>query len=109
MQVQKPQAIARYALSIETEELPADFYENYIKTINAVTADDILRAANNYFLLDNIRIVIAGKGSEVLLVWRNYAFQCFILTITETPLTNQFTNDELSGITAKRYFTSKLY
>jgi predicted Zn-dependent peptidase len=65
MQVQKPQAIARYALSIETEELPADFYENYIKTINAVTTDDILRAANNYFLLDNIRIVIAGKGSEV--------------------------------------------
>jgi zinc protease len=66
MQVQKPQAIARYALNIETEELPADFYENYIKTINAVTADDILRAANKYFLLDNTRIIIAAKGSEVI-------------------------------------------
>ncbi len=66
MQVQKPQAIARYALNIETEELPADFYENYIKTINAVTSDDILRAANKYFLLDNSRIVIAAKGSEVI-------------------------------------------
>ena len=66
MQVQKPQAVARYALNIETENLPENFYENYIKTINAVTADDILRAANKYFLLDNTRIVIAGKGSEVI-------------------------------------------
>ena len=66
MQVEKPQAIARYALNIETEDLPADFYENYIKTINAVTQDDILRAANKYFLLDNTRIIIAGKGSEVI-------------------------------------------
>jgi predicted Zn-dependent peptidase len=66
MQVQKPQAIARYALNIETEDLPADFYENYIKTINAVTPEDILRAANKYFLLDNTRIIIAGKGSEVI-------------------------------------------
>ncbi|MFV8341832.1 M16 family metallopeptidase [Flavobacterium sp. XS2P39] len=66
MQVEKPQAIARYALNIETEDLPADFYENYIKTINAVTPDDILRAANKYFLLDNTRIIIAGKGLEVI-------------------------------------------
>jgi len=66
MQVEKPQAVARYALNIETENLPVDFYENYIKTINAVTADDVLRAANKYFLIDNTRIVIAGKGAEVL-------------------------------------------
>lgn len=66
MQVQKPQAIARYALNIETEDLPSDFYEKYIKTINAVTPDDILRAANKYFLIDNTRIIISGKGSEVI-------------------------------------------
>jgi zinc protease len=65
MQVEKPQAVARYALNIETEKLPADFYEKYIQTINNVTADDVLRVANAYFLIDNIRIVIAGKGSEI--------------------------------------------
>ena len=65
MQVEKPQAVARYALNIETEKLPADFYEKYIQTINDVTADDVLRVANIYFLIDNIRIVIAGKGSEI--------------------------------------------
>ena len=66
MQVEKPQAVARYALNIETEELPKDFYENYIKTINAVTPEDVLQAANKYFLIDNTRIIIAGKGAEVI-------------------------------------------
>lgn len=66
MQIEKPQTIARYALNIETENLSPDFYENYIKSINAVTADDILRVANKYFLIDNTRIIITGKGSEVL-------------------------------------------
>lgn len=66
MQVEKPKSVARYALNIETEDLPTDFYENYIKTINAVTPDDILKAANKYFLIDNTRIIIAGKGTEVI-------------------------------------------
>ena len=66
MQVEKPATVARYALNIETEGLPADFYENYIKNINAVTPDDIMRVANKYFLADNLRIVITGKGSEVI-------------------------------------------
>jgi predicted Zn-dependent peptidase len=66
MQVEKPATVARYALNIETEGLPADFYENYIKNINAVTPEDIMRVANKYFLADNLRIVVTGKGSEVI-------------------------------------------
>src|SRR5690606_10432216 len=57
MQIEKPQTVARYALNIETEGLPADFYENYIKNINAVTADDVMRVANKYFQADNMRII----------------------------------------------------
>ena len=66
MQVEKPQAVAQYALNIETEGLPANFYENYIKAINLVTAEEVMTAANKYFLLDNTRIVIAGKGADVI-------------------------------------------
>ncbi|WP_293891239.1 pitrilysin family protein [Flavobacterium sp.] len=66
MQVEKPATVARYALNIETEGLPTDFYENYIRNINAVTPDDIMRVANKYFLADNMRIVVTGKGSEVI-------------------------------------------
>ena len=66
MQVEKPATVARYALNIETEGLPVDFYENYIKNINAVTPDDVMRVSNKYFLSDNARILVVGKGSEVI-------------------------------------------
>ena len=66
MQVEKPATIARYALNILTEKLPSDFYENYIKNVNAVTADEVMRVANKYFLYDNFRILVVGKGSDVI-------------------------------------------
>ncbi|WP_395061177.1 M16 family metallopeptidase [Flavobacterium sp.] len=66
MQVEKPQTIARYALNIETEGLPADFYENYIKNIQAVSVDDVMRVMNKYVLEDNLRIIITGKGTDVI-------------------------------------------
>lgn len=66
MQIEKPATIARYALNKETQGLPDDFYENYIKNINAVTAEDIRNAAQKYFLADNSRVVIVGKAGDVL-------------------------------------------
>ena len=66
MQVEKPATVARYAVNSLTQGLPADFYENYIKKINAVTADDVMRVANKYMLQDNLRILIVSKGSEVI-------------------------------------------
>ncbi|MDI6049769.1 pitrilysin family protein [Flavobacterium sp. XS2P24] len=102
MQVEKPQSIARYALNIETEDLPKDFYENYIKTINAVTADDILRAANKYFLLDNKRIIIAGKGSEVIPALEKLKIPMFYFDKYGNPLEKPvFKKDIPAGVTAK--------
>ncbi|ALU26092.1 insulinase family protein [Myroides odoratimimus] len=66
MEIQKPATVARYALNKELYKLPVDFYENYIKNINAVTIADVQKAAQKYFLKDNMRIVIVGKGSDVL-------------------------------------------
>lgn len=66
MQVEKPEVIARQALQIETQNLPADFYENYIRNINAVTREDVMAAAKKYFGKDNARIVVVGKAEDVL-------------------------------------------
>jgi hypothetical protein len=66
MQIEKPATIARYALNIATLGLTEDFYENYVKNINAVTAEDIKNAANKYFLADNTRVVVVGKAADVL-------------------------------------------
>jgi len=66
MDAEKPEMIARQALLTQTQGLPADFYQNYIQNINAVTADDVLKAAQKYFSAENARILVVGKGSEVL-------------------------------------------
>ncbi|MFY9241557.1 MAG: pitrilysin family protein [Polaribacter sp.] len=64
--VQKPETIASYALNRELYNLPDDYYENYLKNINAVTIEDVQNAAIKYFRGDQARIVITGKGIDVL-------------------------------------------
>ncbi len=64
--LEQPSTIARYALNIETEGLPKDFYKTYLERINAITVEDVDKAAKKYFHINNARIVVAGKGSEIL-------------------------------------------
>lgn len=66
MALEDPSTIARYALNIETEGLPKDFYKSYLENINAITVQDVQNAAQKYFSSDNTRIVVTGKGSDVL-------------------------------------------
>jgi hypothetical protein len=102
MQVQKPQAIAKYALNIETEKLPTDFYENYIRNINAVTAEQVQQAANKYFLIDNTRIVIAGKSSEVIPSLEKLKIPIFYFDKFGNPLEKPVSKKEVpAGVTTK--------
>ncbi|AXG68474.1 putative zinc protease [Kordia sp. SMS9] len=73
--VERPATIANYALNIITEDLPENFYETYLEKIEAVTKEDVLRAAKKYFLKDNLRIVVTGKGSEVIGGLENMMFE----------------------------------
>lgn len=102
MQIEKPSTVARYALMTETQNLPADFYENYIKNINAVTPEDIRNAAQKYFKSDNSRIVIVGKAADVLpgLESRNIPMNYFDKygKPTEKPVANKAVP---AGVTAK--------
>ncbi|TXD46310.1 M16 family metallopeptidase [Polaribacter sp. IC073] len=66
MDVQKPATAANYALNIALYNLPEDFYANYIKNINSVTVADVQNAAIKYFRGDKARIMVTGKGIEVL-------------------------------------------
>lgn len=66
MDAEKPEFIARQALLVQTQNLPDNFYENYIRNINAVTAEQVQKAAQKYFSYDNARILVVGKGSDVI-------------------------------------------
>jgi len=64
--LERPATIARYALNIKLNNLPADFYKTYLSKINAVTTEDVQRIANKYFADENARFIVVGKGSEIL-------------------------------------------
>ena len=64
--LEKPETIARYALNIETEGLPKDYYRTYLERLNAVTKEDVQKAAQKYMSINNARVVVTGKGSEVI-------------------------------------------
>ncbi len=66
MALEKPQTIANYALNIETEGLPRDFYKTYLERLNAVTIEQVRQAAQKHFSSGNSRVVVTGKGSDVV-------------------------------------------
>jgi zinc protease len=66
MALERPQTIANYALNIELNDLPEDFYSTYLQKIKDVSAEDVQRIANKYFEAQNLRVIVVGNGAEVL-------------------------------------------
>ncbi len=66
MNIENPQTVANLAYQSQTQNLPDDFYENYVKNINAVTPEQVQEAAQQYFSYDHAKILVVGKASEVL-------------------------------------------
>ena len=47
--LERPQTVARFALNIIRDNLPADYYQTYLKRLEAISKDDVLTAAQKYF------------------------------------------------------------
>ncbi|MGE8537135.1 MAG: M16 family metallopeptidase [Chryseobacterium sp.] len=65
MSLEQPATIARFALNQKVQDLPADFYTNYLKSIDKVTAADVSNAVKTTILPNQSRIFIAGKASDI--------------------------------------------
>lgn len=65
MSLEKPETIARFALQQKVQDLPANFYTNYLKSIDQVSAADISKVVKANILPNQSRIFIAGKASEI--------------------------------------------
>ncbi len=63
--LEHPQTIATYAINIDRYNLPKDYYQNYLKNIAAVTADDVQKMAQKFILPDNSYVIVVGKGSQI--------------------------------------------
>ncbi|SMC82799.1 M16 family metallopeptidase [Chryseobacterium sp. YR221] len=65
MSLEKPETIARFAVNQKIQNLPSDFYTNYLKSIDKVTAADVSNAVKTTILPNQSRIFIAGKASDI--------------------------------------------
>lgn len=63
--LERPQTIASYALNIERYGLPADYYQNYLSRLDAVTAQDVMDAAKKYFNTKALVITAVGRAGEI--------------------------------------------
>ncbi|WP_294313192.1 pitrilysin family protein [uncultured Chryseobacterium sp.] len=63
--LEQPATIARFALNQKIQDLPDDFYTNYLKSIDKVTAADVSNAVKSTIMPNQSRIFIAGKASDI--------------------------------------------
>jgi len=63
--LESPQTIARFALNIIQNKLPKDYYQTYLKRLDAVDKDAVLLMAQTYFSAKNCNIIVVGN-EEIL-------------------------------------------
>jgi len=63
--LESPDRVAGYAIDIERFKLPKDYYRNYLRNIDAVTAGDVQRVAGAYLSPDRMLVTVVGAAKDV--------------------------------------------
>lgn len=63
--LERPQTIARFALNTIKQKLAPDYYQKYLQQLEAITKEDVLRVAQQYFTAKNCHIIVVGN-EEIL-------------------------------------------
>ena len=63
--LEDPKRVAQLAIKTEKYHLPKDYYQNYLKNLSQVTADDVIEMSKKYIHPDHANIVVAGSKEDV--------------------------------------------
>jgi zinc protease len=63
--LENPGTVAMYAISTARYKLPADYYANYLKRVDAITAADVQRVAQKYVRPDQMYILAVGNAKDI--------------------------------------------
>lgn len=63
--LESPATVARFALNIIQNNLPKDYYQTYLKRLEAVDKDAVLKMAKTYFTASNCNIVVVGNEAII--------------------------------------------
>jgi zinc protease len=103
--LESPQTIARFALNIIRNNLESDYYQNYLKRLEAITKEDVLNMAQKYFtngfniivvgneaVLDKIKVFDADSKIEKLDAFGNEVKDVKKATISADELLTNYVN-----------------
>lgn len=63
--LESPQTIANFALNTFRYNLPKDYYNHYLRNVDAVTVADIQAMAKKYIKPENCNIIVVGNKDQV--------------------------------------------
>ncbi|MFK7969570.1 MAG: insulinase family protein [Bacteroidia bacterium] len=63
--LERASTVANFTLNVDRYNLPKDYYQNYLKNLEAVTIEDVQRAARRIINPEKAIVMIVGKGSEI--------------------------------------------
>lgn len=63
--LERPQTIARFALNTARYDLPDDYYKNYLRFVESLTAESLQRVARKYIHPDKAWLLVVGNKDEV--------------------------------------------
>lgn len=63
--LEQPATVARFALNIIKNNLPKDYYQTYLKQLEAITKQDLLDVAQKYWTATTCNIVVVGNEEIV--------------------------------------------
>ncbi|HEY4650346.1 MAG TPA: pitrilysin family protein [Pontibacter sp.] len=63
--LESPATVAVYAINTARYNLPSDYYANYLKQVEAVTVEDVQRAAQKYVKPDQLYLIAVGNAAEI--------------------------------------------
>ena len=63
--LEQPSTVARFALNIARYGLSEDYYTNYLKSMAAVTPEDISEMALKYIKPEHCHVIVVGKAADI--------------------------------------------
>ena len=75
MATEKPATIANFELNKYKYSLPDNFYKNYPSHIQNVSISDIKKVTIQYFLAENLKIIVIGNAAKITPQFENYPYK----------------------------------
>ena len=106
--LERPETVASMAGNTLIYNLPADYYNGYLKRLEAVTAQDVQRVAQKYWKADKLLISIVGKAADIAKPLERLGYSISYVDFEGKPTEAPKFDAVPAGLTAKAVLESAL-